>query len=156
MNKYLLFSFYFICLIFSKNLNGQKSINFLTLDVRSGISDNYIHDILQDEYGFMWFATLNGLNRYDGYHFKRYTTTHIGSHNNNIESVQEDGAGTIWVKTQNELYFYDREKDELINYINKQLEKLDIPGNVANLFIDVDRNLWCSVTNKIHYYQFRS
>ena len=44
---------------------------FRTLDVRTGLSDNYVKDILRDQYGFMWLATSNGLNRYDGYQFKR-------------------------------------------------------------------------------------
>ena len=40
---------------------------FRTFDVKSGISDNYVLSILRDQYGFMWFGTINGLNRYDGY-----------------------------------------------------------------------------------------
>lgn len=48
---------------------AHDGLNFRNLDVKSGISDNYVRSVLRDRYGFMWFATLNGLNRYDGYQF---------------------------------------------------------------------------------------
>lgn len=44
---------------------AHDGLNFRNLDVKSGISDNYVRSVLRDQYGFMWFATLNGLNRYD-------------------------------------------------------------------------------------------
>lgn len=56
---------------------AHDGLNFRNLDVKSGISDNYVRSVLRDQYGFMWFATLNGLNRYDGYQFKKYTTTQL-------------------------------------------------------------------------------
>ena len=43
---------------------AHDGLNFRNLDVKSGISDNYVRSVLRDQYGFMWFATLNGLNRY--------------------------------------------------------------------------------------------
>lgn len=63
------------------------------------MSDNYIQAIERDKYGFMWFATRDGLNRYDGYHFKTYTTLRQGAYNNSVEWVAEDAAGNIWIKT---------------------------------------------------------
>lgn len=77
---------------------AHDGLNFRNLDVKSGISDNYVRSVLRDQYGFMWFATLNGLNRYDGYQFKKYTTTQLGAYNNDIESIAEDAAGNIWIK----------------------------------------------------------
>lgn len=42
------------------------------LTPQEGLSDNAITDIVQDQYGFIWLATTNGLNRYDGYHVQSY------------------------------------------------------------------------------------
>ena len=67
---------------------AHDGLNFRNLDVKSGISDNYVRSVLRDRYGFMWFATLNGLNRYDGYQFKKYTTTQLGAYNNDIYNPQ--------------------------------------------------------------------
>ena len=59
--------------------HAYENFNFHVLDVKAGITDNYIQDILHDDYGFMWFATRTGLNRYDGYYFKLYTITQLGA-----------------------------------------------------------------------------
>lgn len=42
---------------------AHDGLNFRNLDVKSGISDNYVRSVLRDQYGFMWFATLNGLKQ---------------------------------------------------------------------------------------------
>lgn len=46
------------------------SITFDQLNTRDGLSQSTINYILQDSSGFLWFATDDGLNRYDGYSFK--------------------------------------------------------------------------------------
>lgn len=135
-------------------LQAYEGINFHVLDVKSGISDNYIQNILHDKYGFMWFATRNGLNRYDGYHFKQYTTVQLGAYDNNVEWISEDANGTIWIKTPVNYCFYNREKDEIENKINIPLKELNISIEVKQLFVDEDKNLWCIGNDSIVYYKF--
>ncbi len=135
---------------------AYEGINFHVLDVKAGISDNYIQDVLHDQYGFMWFATRNGVNRYDGYHFKTYMTIHLGAYDNNIEWIAEDAAGTIWIKTPPSYCFYNREKDEMDNNIHIPLSKLDIQEEVKQLYVDEDGNLWCITPRNIYNYQFKN
>ena len=87
-----------ICLTLMPAMATENYV-FKTFDVRTGLSDNYVKSILRDQYGFMWLATSNGLNRYDGYQFKKYTVTQLGNYNDDIECIQEDGAGTLWIQT---------------------------------------------------------
>ncbi len=84
----------------------RKNIHFQRLSVEDGLSSSEINHILQDHHGFMWFATQEGLNRFDGYRFKEF------SHNpgdpkslsdNWIWTILEDSAGVIWVGTGNGL-----------------------------------------------------
>lgn len=133
---------------------AHDGLNFRNLDVKSGISDNYVRSVLRDRYGFMWFATLNGLNRYDGYQFKKYTTTQLGAYNNDIESIAEDAAGNIWIKGPVSYYIYDREQDKLENKIQPVLNKYGITGEVSYLTIDKDHNLWCTVMDTLFHYDF--
>ena len=49
-----------------------KKLLFETITINDGLSQGMVNCILQDRYGFMWFATKDGLNRYDGYHFIVY------------------------------------------------------------------------------------
>ena len=41
--------------------------NFSKLDTYTGLSHNQVNAILKDQDGFLWFGTMSGLNRYDGY-----------------------------------------------------------------------------------------
>ncbi len=56
--------FYFQTKIF------PQSITFNHLTVENGLSNNDVNTIIQDQTGFIWFGTDDGLNRYDGYNFK--------------------------------------------------------------------------------------
>lgn len=142
-----------LCFV-SANLYAQNRLSFRNFDVKSGISDNYVQSILRDQYGFMWFATLNGLDRYDGYQFKKYTTTQLGAYNNDITSIAEDAAGTIWAKGPVGYYIYDREQDKLENNIRLMLNTYGIKGGVSYLTVDHDCNLWCTVDKTLYHYDF--
>src|ERR1700743_3766502 len=58
---------------FANPQNNQ--FQFSHLDIGTGLSHNNVTSIFKDEKGFMWFGTLSGLNRYDGYKFKVYKHT---------------------------------------------------------------------------------
>ena len=128
--------------------------NFNILDVKSGISDNYIQSILKDKYGFMWYATKNGLNRYDGYHFKKYTIIDLGSYNNSVEWIKEDASGRIWIKTAVNYCFYNREKDIFENNLTDILDSFKIKEPLTKLFIDNDNNIWFITPENYYYYSF--
>jgi len=49
-----------------------KAIAFDAITTNDGLSQGMVNSILQDKYGFMWFASNDGLNRYDGYKFTVY------------------------------------------------------------------------------------
>ena len=78
--KYIIWIYSFllsICLLDSGITKAQNSADFdqllfHNLTVDEGLSHNRVNDICQDEMGFIWLATENGLNRYDGYEVKTY------------------------------------------------------------------------------------
>ena len=51
---------------------SAQILNFEKLTINDGLSQGFVYNINQDDKGFMWFCTPDGLNRYDGYHFKIY------------------------------------------------------------------------------------
>jgi signal transduction histidine kinase/ligand-binding sensor domain-containing protein/DNA-binding response OmpR family regulator len=83
---------------------AQKSTRYERLTTASGLSQSTINKIIQDKKGFLWFATADGLNRYDGYSFTVYRNdpsdnkTLSGS---DISTVCEDDEGNLWVGTRN-------------------------------------------------------
>ena len=151
MKQILIISLLLLCNISSYSFNDNI---FNVLDVKSGISDNYIQGILKDKYGFMWFATKNGLNRYDGYYFKKYTTIHLGSYNNSIDWIKEDGSGNVWIKTPVNYCYYDRESDRFENDLSSIMSHFGVQDTLRHLFIDKDQNIWFVTDSLIYYYNF--
>ncbi|HEY3386733.1 MAG TPA: two-component regulator propeller domain-containing protein, partial [Saprospiraceae bacterium] len=103
-----------------------------TLTTSDGLSQGYIYDILQDKDGFMWFATKDGLNRYDGYTFKVYTHDSYDPHslsNNTIHHLLEDSQGRIWVATDQGLNIYDRSQDHFIRMVHDPKNRNSLSGN---------------------------
>ena len=67
-----------------------------------GMSQNTVMAILQDQQGFMWFGTWDGLNRFDGYTFEVFKAMNDGVEarvNNRVVTIYEDEAERIWWET---------------------------------------------------------
>ncbi|WP_215223993.1 hybrid sensor histidine kinase/response regulator transcription factor [Echinicola shivajiensis] len=94
---------------------NQSKLTFYLLDVESGLSHNYINSIEQDSLGFIWIATLEGLNRYDGQKFtvyrKRNSIPNKGPANNYIQQIQLNGANQLLLSTGAGLNIYDPKTD---------------------------------------------
>ncbi|MBN1116197.1 MAG: response regulator [Bacteroidales bacterium] len=115
--------FFLVILIIRLSFPGQnvfsqiQSIEFKHLSVQDGLSRSWVKCIYQDKYGFLWFGTSDGLNKYDGYTFKiyRHSSSQKNSLNhNNINTIYEDSKGKLWVGTQVGLNSYNRDTDEFI------------------------------------------
>lgn len=127
---------------------------YWNVNVTSGLSDNSVKDILRDQFGFVWFATTNGLNRYDGYQFRKYTTIPLGNQNDDVERICEDGTGTIWLTTSDHLYLYDYVSDRLLDHIGDRLARLGIGDSIVWIDTDENRNLWAISRQRIFFYDF--
>jgi PAS domain S-box-containing protein len=75
---------------------------FIHLTGEQGLSHNVVRCILQDSQGFMWFGTLGGLNKYDGYTFTVYyhhRSDPSSLLHNTVTALYEDRLGTLWIGT---------------------------------------------------------
>lgn len=108
----------FIVIAFFFNLAGsipQKlNVPLERLTTEDGLSHSFAICIHQDRNGFMWFGTIDGLNKFDGYGFKVYkkdpTATNSIS-NNSVYAIFEDTEGVLWLGTKNGLNLFDVEKE---------------------------------------------
>jgi len=116
--------------------------NFGHLSVEDGLSQSNIYSILQDEQGFMWFGTADGLNRYDGYEFRTYhhdTDDPESLPGNTIFKIFQDTKQRMWVGTaENGLARYDREREKFTCYRND-------PGDSTSL---LSNSIWDIVEDK--------
>ena len=139
-----------LLLLIACSIQADNTINFYTLNAKQGLSSNRIQSIAKDNYGFMWFATRNGLNRYDGYQIHHYNI----KKQSNFLTVKVDASNTIWAKTKARWCFYEAGRDNLNDNISSRLKPLGIKENVKDLQIDTDKNLWCWSDKHSYYYNF--
>ena len=129
LRSVILFVFFnlLVCSIFGQNTPNFKNLKFRHLSVREGLSQSSVLCILQDHKGFLWFGTRDGLNRYDGYHFKnyRYNSQDSASLSNNyVRVLYEDENNNLWVGTDNGLNKYISDKDNFKRYRPRDINKI--------------------------------
>jgi ligand-binding sensor domain-containing protein len=90
-------------------------VKFDHLSIREGISNNSVRDIKQDETGFLWFATLNGVTRFDGNGFRYFlydSENPVSISSNRILQIYPDKKGQIWlISYDRKVNLYNRESN---------------------------------------------
>lgn len=157
LRKYLFLAGCLACLTDS-GLARDNRIAFERITSSNGLLQNDIIATVQDSTGFLWFATHNGLCRYDGYDFvyfkNRYDSSNtIGS--NVLLSMACDHEGHIWIGTKDGLDCYDPRFDRFINF----RDSLEASGErmpnyrVAAIYVGNDGIVWFSVNNRLYAYR---
>lgn len=84
-----------------------------------GLCSDAISYLAQDDYGYIWIATWNGLARFDGYHFQNYKTgaaSHIPNLHNRILSLSIDSQQNVWMRMyDNRVFVLKRSIDQIVN-----------------------------------------
>jgi len=144
--KYL---FYIIIILLSLTIAKANKTSFVfdKLSVEDGLSQGNINDILCDKLGFMWFATQDGLNMYDGYSitvFKPEDGNPASLSNNVVKCIYEDKEGTLWVGTAGGgLNKFDRNTLSFTHYTNDPDNHNSISdNNVYAIYEDSHNNFW--------------
>ena len=105
------------------NASIIENIHFTHIGLVDGLSHSTIFAINQDKGGNLWFATYDGVNKYDGYNFTVYRHQYMNP--NSIASdisrcIAVDDSDRIWVGTREGLSLYNRYKDAFSNYYYKK------------------------------------
>lgn len=120
-------------------------VNFTSLTSKDGLSSNIVNAILKDRFGWMWFATEDGLNRFDGNKFTIYRHKANDSSSlpvNDVTSLFEDKAGNLWVGTNGGfLSLYDRKKDAFTDVLSNFSGKI-FNNVVKSICSDHQGNIW--------------
>lgn len=120
--------------------------NFSKLDTYTGLSHNQVNTILKDPDGFLWFGTMSGLNRFDGYSCRIFRKNHNDSTSlldNNILSLYELPDGKMWVVTMGGACIYNPDTEKFNANYYAYLLKLGLPpGNIANIVKGNNGRFW--------------
>ena len=125
---------------------GEADLKFTHLTTNDGLSQGYVVDILQDRRGFMWFATRDGLNRYDGYTFVVYKhdPNDPGSLSSNfLQDLMEDDEGYLWVATSTGVNRFDPRTERCTRYLHDPDNRDTLGGaSVKSVVQDGHGYLW--------------
>lgn len=120
---------------------------FRTLSVKDGLSQSVVNGIAQDGDGFMWFATQNGLNRFDGYTFmtsraRSSDSTQLAD--DNIWRILSGRDGRIWVGTFNGgLSVFDPKTGVFTTFQHAKSDSTSLRvNNITALFEDNRGTMW--------------
>lgn len=96
-------------------------VKFVTL--QDGLPSNAVSDIYQDQKGFMWFSTNNGLARYDGNQMKVYLqdSAYASSSDRRVKRITEDkDFKYMWIYTASETFYcLDMTTGHLVDYLSE-------------------------------------
>jgi ligand-binding sensor domain-containing protein/signal transduction histidine kinase len=119
---------------------------FTHLTSKEGLPRAQVLTMLQDHQGFMWFGTMSGLVRYDGYDFKTYlhnVKDQRSLNNNYIRALYEDHTGILWVGTSGGLDQFDRDTENFVHYQHDSKDDSSLSNDlVLSLFEDKAGELW--------------
>ncbi|CCG99665.1 Sensor protein lytS [Fibrella aestuarina BUZ 2] len=97
----------------------KTTLNFRHISVADGLNDGSIMAMCQDKYGYMWFATLGALHRYNGHSIERFS--HIVGDStsapvDNAWSIANDADGRLWLGYDLGLYEFDHDTNKFIHH----------------------------------------
>jgi PAS domain S-box-containing protein len=144
-------TFFMLAMVSAVFLFGQVIIQFKTISVKDGLSLNSVYSIIQDSQGFIWIGTEDGLNRYDGYNFKVYTTEQQNSNSlshTSVEVIHEGPSGSLWVGTREGLNQFDRSREIFIRYKHKPNDPHSLSHNWIKAVLEDRSGLVWVVTSK--------
>lgn len=129
---------------------------FKSISVKEGLTDNGVESVEKDHLGYMWFATQDGLCRFDGYKFRSYSLKGFGFNYNSFSYVAEDQQNNLWVRSAGgDVYLYDRINDRLTANYSSILEKIDKNlEDIDNIFVDTEKNIWILSKDLLYFHNF--
>ncbi|WP_106831403.1 hybrid sensor histidine kinase/response regulator transcription factor [Parabacteroides pacaensis] len=148
----LFFTILSILNIFGSEKLSVKFANVLKQDfvfkrfmARDGLPDERIRSIYQDQEGFLWVGTMNGLCKYDGYSIRKYykTSDNKSISGNWIFAICEDSLQNLWIGTLEGLSCFDKKKETFTNYLHDPADVSSLSYNeIYTLLFDNYGKLW--------------
>ena len=152
--QYLFFGFpkrlsLLIALLISIVSYSQGRLNFKQISVEEGIKNSRVVSVTQDKEGFMWFATHDGLEKYNGTDFKHYSLSYIDGDyikDDIINCLELSPNFDLLCGTKNgNLYHYNRTHDRFEKLLqNKTQQNI---YNIHSVYSNNDHEIWIGSTS---------
>lgn len=135
-----------ILLNFLSGIHAQNRDDLSFKNFINGLSHGSVSDILEDSKGYIWVATQNGLNRFDGMEYKVFEHDNRDSTTINHSSVLclfEDSNGHIWIGTRGGLNIYDPVQNKFESIYRNSNDSLSLINSYINQILeDQNGQIW--------------
>jgi signal transduction histidine kinase/ligand-binding sensor domain-containing protein/CheY-like chemotaxis protein len=138
---------FLLCLLLAGALfpASSQQFYFKKYQVENGLSHNAVWSILQDCYGFIWFGTGNGLNRFDGQNFKVYKNdmkdlSSLG--NNSVQTLFEEDDKNLWIGTGKGIYIFDQLHETFTPFVKKTQFGVVISSEIKKIIKSKKGQVW--------------
>jgi ligand-binding sensor domain-containing protein len=133
-------------------ISAQKSIQIKTLTTEDGLNFRHVNGIAQDQKGFMWFATNQGITKYDGNTFITFDSKKDNPNFIPYEQVSEiiyqAYNNTMWFVADYKLFELNLDDDSLVEMDDPDLI---LDGEIIDIALDKNNNLWIVKDNSKNY-----
>ena len=137
-------------------MNAEKlPLKFDHITLEDGLSQSSIYSICQDNKGFLWIGTLDGLNKYDGYTFQVYRSDNTDSNSvasNTIYSICQAKDSMLWIGTSNGLSQYNPVTAKFKNFYASNKKNGLVNNKVRTVFEDNEGLIWIGTANGLNIY----
>jgi ligand-binding sensor domain-containing protein len=141
-----------LCSLFSYSSCLAQEYSYTHYDIADGLAGSTAYCITQDADGFIWVGTETGVSRFDGTHFKNFTTAD-GLPDIEVIQIFGDSRGRVWMAPfrKSLCYYY---KGRIHNPDNDTLlHKFSLRGNIEGFAEDADGNVLIAERTGLHVVQ---
>jgi signal transduction histidine kinase/ligand-binding sensor domain-containing protein/DNA-binding NarL/FixJ family response regulator len=141
----------------AQSVVGLDRVRFDRISVDAGLANTIVRAILQDERGFVWVGTHDGLSQFDGYAFNEYRhdpdqpTSIPGNLVTSLAETRTPGGRLIWVGTSRGLASFDVARQRFVTYRNDPGSPNSLSSDAVNaLHVDRAGSLWIGTEDGVN------
>ena len=128
------------------SISHAQQLKFEHYNDQKGLSHNSVRHIVQDKKGFLWLGTFSGLNRFDGYQFKAFTTASKEKtiNNDDITALRlDESSNRLWIGTRNGLTLLKLDTHEFITFLPDENDPNSIQDQeIRSIYVDKWDRIW--------------
>ena len=131
-------------------VTDRTDLRFAHVSFGEGPSRSSVRQIIQDDQGFLWFGTQDGLKRYDGYRFREYRYQENGPNGlsgTSISALFKDRLGKVWIASNMFLDRYDPVTERFTAFRSDPADSSIFDGAINHISQDSDGAIWLATTN---------
>ena len=149
---------YMVVLLYCQSASAQQfpNIQFDYLTEKEGLSNNNVSSITQDQDGFIWIGTQDGLNRFDGYRIRQFFHNPSNENslvNNGVHQIVPDGKDQLWITTREGLSIYNKKNGTFRNFRHNPADATSVDADqYTNVYIEKDNSTWLTTSSSVYFF----